>query len=166
MDVSERLRQVLPDAPLIAYRRQKTLRDLLVRAELKDTIEDNNPNRNSPCNYKHCKTCQHINCIKNHITTQFHKVQTSATCKTSNLVYLIECSRCRKQYVGETGNPTHIYTSMATGMTLKQIEWRNQWPTSQGTRGAQLRERRESYWIHTLGTMAPAGMNLEGYPDN
>ena len=32
----------------------------------------------------------------------------SATCKTSNVIYLIECKKCRKQYVGEAENALHL----------------------------------------------------------
>ena len=35
--------------------------------------------------------------------------QVSASCKMTNVVYLIERSRCRKQYVGETKNALHLH---------------------------------------------------------
>ena len=28
--------------------------------------------------------------------------------QSSNVIYLIECARCRKQYVGEMENPVHL----------------------------------------------------------
>ena len=31
-----------------------------------------------------------------------------ANCKTANVVYVIECTKCKKQYVGETENALHI----------------------------------------------------------
>ena len=36
------------------------------------------------------------------------EISSSATenCKTSDVVYLIECRKCTKQYVGETDNPS------------------------------------------------------------
>ena len=42
------------------------------------------------------------------MTGQSYKVHTAATCKTRSLVYLIECRKCSKQYVGETENTLHI----------------------------------------------------------
>ena len=32
----------------------------------------------------------------------------SAICKTSNIIYLIQCRKCKMQYVGETENPLHL----------------------------------------------------------
>ena len=32
----------------------------------------------------------------------------TATCKSANIVYLIECLKCKKQYVGETENALHL----------------------------------------------------------
>ena len=49
LHVSERLKEAIPEASIIAYRRPRNLRDLLVRAELKPISEDTGPNGNSPC---------------------------------------------------------------------------------------------------------------------
>ena len=101
------------EALMTAYRRPKNLRDLLVRAELKSITEDTRLNGNSPCNVRRCcKTCQHVRAedrFRSTVTGQSYRVHTPATCKTKNLVYLIECSRHSKQYVGETENALHIH---------------------------------------------------------
>ena len=130
--------QIIPQSTPINCN-QKVLRDLLVRAEL-ETTEDNKPNGTSPCNSKRCKTCQHINCtdtFKSHITTQYHRVQTSETCKTSNLSLPHWVQQMQNAVCWGALEPLNTYASMAIGMTLKQWEWRNQWQniwTSQGTR--------------------------------
>ena len=36
------------------------------------------------------------------------KVKATVNCKTSNVLYMIECKQCGKQYVGETENVLHI----------------------------------------------------------
>ena len=64
LHVSERLKEAIPEAPIIAYRRPRNLRDLLVRAELKPISEDTEHNGNSPCNNRRFKTCQHIKVIQ------------------------------------------------------------------------------------------------------
>ena len=89
------------------------MQQLLVRAQLKPIPEDTRQNENSPCNIRRCKTCQHIKAtdtFQSTVTGQAYKVHTAATCKTKNLVYLIECKKYSKQYVGETD----ISNSMAT----------------------------------------------------
>lgn len=95
-----------------------------------------------------------------------------------NLVYIIECNRCGNQYVGETGNALHVrLNGHRSDIKAKIVEK----PVAQHFNqpghsmndltimciekirkdDPHLRRRRESYWIHTLETMAPAGMNLE-----
>ena len=58
LHVSERMKQAVPNPPLVAYRRPKNLKDLLVRATL------NPPERNyeatRQCGRPRCKTCAHI----------------------------------------------------------------------------------------------------------
>ena len=62
----------------------------------------------SPCNHPRCITCrQHLTCswsFKSNYPrnrTIYH-IRHSFTCKSSNLVYLITCIKCKKQYVGCT----------------------------------------------------------------
>ena len=53
----------------------------------------------SRCGWPHCKTCTHIK-----VGTSFTSVvngdkiwaRVNDNCKTSNIVYLIECQKCRK----------------------------------------------------------------------
>ena len=81
--VSERLKEAIPEASIIAYRRPRNFRDLLVRAELKPISEDTGPN--GKCNNRRCKTCQHIkvtDTFQSTVTGQSYTVLTSATCKT------------------------------------------------------------------------------------
>ena len=59
-----------------------------------------------PC----CQTCLHIKTGLKFTSTvtseQFH-IRVTATCKI-NIVYLVECQKCKKQYVGETENAVHL----------------------------------------------------------
>ena len=105
-----RLKAAIPDPPIVAFRRPHNFRDLLVRAKLKET---NPPTQtgNHPCNSPRCKTCHMIRIeetFKSHSTGTTHKTRSTFTCKTRNLVYLIQRRKCGLQYVGETANPLHI----------------------------------------------------------
>ena len=105
-------------------------------------------------------------------------VKFSASCKPSNVIYLITCKRCGLEYVGDTGQPLHTrvnghrydiahqrtkespvaehFNSGAQGqsdMTVMVIELAR-------SRDACLRKIRESRWMRTLGTSSPLGMNL------
>ena len=42
--------------------------------------------------------------IKSTITGRSHKIAGNYTCTSKNIVYVITCSKCKDQYVGETKN--------------------------------------------------------------
>ena len=112
------------------------------------------------------------------VTGKIYQVKATANCKTSNVVYLIECKKCRKQYVGETENALHVRMNghrsdikhrrlekpvakhfNSTGHSLEDLSiyviekiHREE---------ANFRKAKESHWIQTLRTLAPEGLNLE-----
>ena len=45
--------------------------------------------------------------FSSHKTGESFKLKIKASCKSSNIIYLITCRRCGQQYVGETGQPLH-----------------------------------------------------------
>ena len=141
-------------------------------------------NGNRPCNSRGCITCRHIKTtdrFRSAVTKRPYKVRTSATCKTEGTVYLIQCRRCCKQYVGMTKNALHIRFNShrsdirnkktqksavakhfnlrghsmndLTIMVIEKIPKRD----VQTRRG---REKHERKWIGTLRTLDPLGMNL------
>ena len=112
LNVSQRLGPAVKDPPLVAYRRPPNLKDLLVRARFVTTRPPYTGN--SQCHQARCKTCQHIRAIdkvKSSVTGKIHRIKASADCKTANVVYVIQCTKCAVQYVGETENALHIYTN-------------------------------------------------------
>ena len=59
---------------------------------------------------RRCKTCPILvttDTFSSSVTGEHFKLKLSASCKTSNVIYLIQCKRCGLQYVGETGQPLH-----------------------------------------------------------
>ena len=60
----------------------------------------------NPCQHPHCMTCRiKLLCSSSFISiyprnkTIYH-IRHSFSCKSTNIVYLITCTKCRKQYVG------------------------------------------------------------------
>ena len=65
----------------------------------------------SPCGSRRCLTCDHVQTgttIRSTTTGVSYHTCATATCKSSNVIYLIKCRQCHKQYVGKTQNPLHI----------------------------------------------------------
>ena len=175
---SDRLRQAFPSLPIIAFRRPRNLCDLLVCAAISPNTS--NPPDNFHCEARRCKTCPIL------VTTdtlpavwldERFKLKLRASCKTSNVIYLIQCRRCGLQYVGETGQPLHSrMNSHRFNISHGRID---ESPvaahfTSEGHTETDLsvmiidrcwkedtilRKIRESRWIRTLETSWPSGMN-------
>ncbi len=180
LHISERLQQAIPEAPLLSFRRPPNLRDMLVRAQLKTPAPPTNTG-NAPCGGRRCKTCNLImntNSFKSHCMGRTYKTRSSFTCKTNNIVYLIQCKKCEMQYVGETENALHIRlnghrSDVKTKKLDKPVAAHFNLPDHTiddlevmgiekiHSNDPGRRRLRESYWIFELETMAPRGLNLE-----
>ena len=99
------LERVFPEPPLIAFKRQKNLRETLIRAKVAPppTREKRKINGMKKCGK--CIICSYVlegNVIKSENFTW--KINRKVFCTDSTLIYLIECQKetCRKRYVGFT----------------------------------------------------------------
>ena len=177
INTSPRLSGAIPKPPLVAYRRPPNLRNLLVRAtygQLKETYRGN-----SRCNQPRCKTCAHMKlgttfCSKT--TGEEFRVKATADCRTSNVIYLIECKKCSVQYVGETENALRV---RLTGHRSDIKHHRTEKPVARHfnlsdhsiddlsimviekihREDVEYRRRKESHWITTIRSMRPDGLN-------
>ena len=110
LHTSSRLKQAVPNPPLVAFRRPNNLRDLLVRAKLNTPAPPTNTGNNM-CGHARCKCCKEIvttNHFRSHSTGRQYNIRAHITCKARNLVYMISCKKCGLQYVRETETPLHI----------------------------------------------------------
>jgi hypothetical protein len=90
------------DKFMVAYRRPKNLKDLLVHSRLTMT---NLPPGMFRCGAPRCQICIHVDTtsqFKNNRTNQLFRTQGHITCATKFVIYLIKCTKCQKQYVGQT----------------------------------------------------------------
>ena len=107
------LKQVFPEAPLVAYKRQKNLKEHLIRAKLPPTNKIRNQRHLKGlkrCS-KSCLICPYIqegHDVKENLFTW--KINQRVTCQSNNLVYMIICTkescqqknRFQQKYIGET----------------------------------------------------------------
>ena len=105
MTQDPKLKEVFPDPPLIAYKRQKNLRQVLIRAKVPP--ESKRPKRELLGMRKCMKDvyCNYImvgDYVRSTASSYKHQITTKVTCFTSNIIYLITCRRCLMQYVGES----------------------------------------------------------------
>ena len=109
-----RLKKVFPKQSVVAYRRGKNLKDLLVRAQVSTKRKSNRTtNGYSRCGrgfFRQCTTCKLIpeNGIKTHkchITKKTYQINTPLTCTSENVIYRITCKKIKCKdfvYIGQT----------------------------------------------------------------
>ena len=179
IESSATLNKMFPEKPIIAYRRPKSLRDYLVRARLRQDAEGKVSGQSGPCNKPRCKTCVVMPTTDLFISKLGAKssIKGQINCKTTNVVYLVSCTVCKLQYVGETkqqlANRMNLHRSdwklrrfaraplaehfhadghSISDMSLCGIETDPNWSDKE-------RKSRETYWIRRLNTLSPCGIN-------
>ena len=165
---------------ITAYKNDKNLKQLLTRSKMQNITHKEGAGFVS-CGQAHCFTCRfhandstHFYNIQNN--TQI-KIENTIYCKSSNIIYLISCTKCNVQYIGETARtlrermndhrsainkrkntpiglhfntPGHSYLNMR----VVPIELINN-----KTNPTNARKIREKYWQYRLKTLHPIGLN-------
>ena len=105
-------RKVFPAPAIIALRRCKNLKDILVRARLSNRGQGGTHTKGcSGCGEARCQVCNVMsNCdsFKSKVTGKEYKINYWYNCDSSNVVYLLECNVCGVQYVGSTNTPFRL----------------------------------------------------------
>ncbi|KAL2076550.1 hypothetical protein ACEWY4_027853 [Coilia grayii] len=151
-----------------AYRRNRNLKDLLVKSKLP-------PLTSRPKGKENNKTFQSKTWVTNYSIKQVYKIKQNFTLRSTNCVYLISCIKCTKQYVGQTKNSlatrlyqhhynirnrketsTHIVKHFLdhglTSLKISGLQTNQYWSLTQ-------RLQVEKAWITKLDTRHPKGLN-------
>ena len=99
---SQRLTAVLPSPPRLDFRNAKTLKDHLARSKLKTTYQKPGV---TICGRKNCAICHILHqgdTFESSNTGKQYKINFSFNCNSRNVIYLLTCKICEKQYVGST----------------------------------------------------------------
>lgn len=156
-------------AVISAYRRNKNLSDFLIRAKL-PSLQREKPQKLEAqfVRLKFAKSGRDNKIVA--INQQFNT-------RTRNCVYLIFCSTCGQQYVGETKNDlstrmyqhrynienkkkvdtllvTHFLAHGLAALRMAGLECNEFWTD-------QERRAKEKFWIFRLGTRDPFGLNIK-----
>ncbi|XP_053576975.1 uncharacterized protein LOC128666408 [Bombina bombina] len=139
------------------------------------------------CGTGSCTACKYTTVSKVFQSSQTHKVyecQKCTNCRTEYAVYLVTCQQCRLQYVGCTSRevrarirehlndidkertPTGVskhFLSVHQG-DVSALKWIVIDVIDKQPRGGNRTNelfRREAYWIFTLSTRRPVGLNIK-----
>ncbi len=97
----------------MGFRRPPNLQDLLVKARVNGpTVSKHQISGkiNNPCFYtsnivcRYCPKMDRCGTIKSNVTGRTYTTPQGGSCGSNNLIYLVTCTKCSKQYVGETSN--------------------------------------------------------------
>ena len=93
--------ELFQDTPMVAYRRERNLKDMLVHSRIRSTNRVVGTYR---CGRSRCLTCNYVCADANIVGPQgSYHVSTRFDCKSSGLIYCIQCEKCGDLYIGETG---------------------------------------------------------------
>ena len=100
------MKSIFPKPPLVAFKRPQNIRDKLIRARVPPPPSRPKRVKNGmfKCN-KPCSLCPYVKVQKtvrsssNDICVDLHKHH---TCEDQNVCYILECKKCKMQYIGET----------------------------------------------------------------
>jgi ferredoxin len=191
--------QQLVQQPLIVFLRNKKLHNILVRAKQTTTTSTEQlatlfnsdksmttttaarkilPKYSKKCGKTRCSTCSHF--IENNkftSTTTKQKFQIKQQyefgCTSSNIVYLITCTKCNKQYVGKTTKTLkeritrhrsiiltkqRRYLSLHFNLPEHSLNNLKVQVIDAAETPTEL-DKLEQYWIHKLQTIEPKGLN-------
>lgn len=131
-----------------------------------------------------CKQVVHTKTFTSNITNETYKIFHKLNCRSKYLIYLLECRQCKIQYIGKSETPfnirlnnhrkdvkkpnsipacrhfndnQHIFDRDAKFTLIEQLKDTNIEKALITTR----LKRRENFWINTLRTLHPYGLNKD-----
>ena len=195
LSINPEIATLFQEKPILAYRRNRNLQNILCKHKL----ENNKPISKRKRKIGKCRPClgrQNNKCCKQMVTTDhftnrktgkvfniFHNLN----CKSSNVIYLIECILCNnKPYVGKSEtrsnvrtnnhrsdakkpdsihvdrhffeNEDHDFEKHAKITLIEKVENTAHMTQPEIT---TILEQREDFWMLKLNTLIPDGFNQE-----
>jgi len=109
LQIDEKTSAAFKEKPIIAYRRNKNLRNLIGQTTIKHSKVERKRNisngRCKPCNSRPgnlcCKQIANTDTFQSNITKQNFKIFHNTNCKSAYVIYLLDCLKCKIQYIGK-----------------------------------------------------------------
>jgi len=186
--LSKTYRDILSNTPLfnnhkliVAYKNHNNIRKLLINSKINVTDKPNANNNtifwSKRCNSVRCKTCNYMiestHFISN-TTKRKYNLLSNFNCRSKNIIYLITCVKCYKQYVGQTSGTLadrlnnhlssirHNYDkpiSVHFNQHGHSINHLKIIAIEQNTASQKQLDIKEKHWQHALQTFYPLGIN-------
>ena len=189
---SKETKQIHRSKLICSFKKPKSIKDHLVRArtDYNEETDGQMPSNQTKaitkniCKKQKCKYCDMISTsgvITSKQTKEKHTTKHNVTCNSSNVIYCIECTNCKIQYVGQTKRkikerirehlyytkkqiyksdvPYHFNGAKCTidNIQVHITDFIYEHPESK--RAKSLRLTLEHNWVSRLRTQAPNGLN-------
>ena len=194
LKINSDLQDTFKDKPFIAYRRNRNLKDLIGQTTIKNNKvvrqKKKSQGKCRPCltktNNLCCRQINSTSSFTSHQTKQSYTIFHNTTCKSTFVIYLLQCKKCSIQYVGKTETPfnhrlnnhrnnaykskqdtipacrhfnenDHDFNRDAKFTIIEQIQDNNKTHSQK----QKIILQRENFWILKLKTLTPYGLNQE-----
>ena len=178
-------RKLVDVEPIVAFRRPRNIKEFLISSDLPEIKMFPTKKRISipRCNRSACRhfpVLDKTGWVKSNSTGRKYRTQTRISCTSSNLIYLIQCTICNKQYVGQIRNKilTKLDQHYSTIRTKQEIPVSRHFSSHQckepypvrifilsliknSDEASENRNKWERYWMARLNTYVPYGMNIQ-----
>ena len=174
----QKLTDIFREPPSVAFRRPKSLRNHLIRGDIRAANKVNKCTK--PCG-KNCKICNALSSdleISNpNAKRSKEKKLGFGTCDSKNLIYAVRCKKHKKLYIGQTGEnlkdrmAKHRYDckSRPNNSELSAHFHSRHDPEKDmeihilqtGLSTVEERDHYEDRWICLLQTLQPSGINKD-----
>ena len=104
------LAEIFQNPPILTFRRNKNLRDiigtkLIENGKVKRRFTNKIQGKCTPCLANNrtlcCKQIVHTTAFRSNQTNRIFHIYHNLNCKSTYVIYLMECTKCKLQYVGE-----------------------------------------------------------------
>jgi hypothetical protein len=127
--MDQHMKEVFPQPPLTAFKRQKNLRDMLIRAKVpepKRLYEKRSMKGMAKCGHS-CTACPFIKTGKQVKIKRnaYWNINTKVNCESYNVIYMLECEKdncTNNRYIGETGRLFKFRLSEHKGYIINKDE--------------------------------------------
>eukprot|EP00079_Xenopus_tropicalis_P032370 XP_017946141.1 PREDICTED: uncharacterized protein LOC108645441 [Xenopus tropicalis] len=184
------LRQILNKGHRFVTRKTETLSNLLSPSLIDTDVTTDtwlSTKGCFKCGTRQCITCNYIhktNCFISSTTLKKYQIKHFINCNTRNVIYLLTCTKCKMQYVGQTGrklkdrirehvlNITNINSHTTVAKHFQECSNRSLSflqvtgidrviPNPRGGNISSILIRKETKWIFFLKTRQPYGLNFD-----
>ena len=117
LHINPNLAEIFQNPPILAFRQNKNLREiigtkLIENGKVKRKFKNKIQGKCTPCLANNrtlcCKQIVHTTKFKSNQTNRICHICHNLNCKSKYVIYLLECTKCKMQYVGKAETEFNI----------------------------------------------------------